>query len=85
MKTIFILTLGFLMLAIGIASAQVIDIKPGSCPNALNIDSMGILTVAVLGTEDFDATTVDPASIRLQGVAPIRSSVEDLASPVIAQ
>jgi hypothetical protein len=38
--------------------------------------------VAVLGLEDFDVNTVDIASIRLAGVAPIRSSFEDVAAPV---
>jgi len=59
-----------------------IDIKPGSCPNPLNVKSRGLLPVAVLGSEDFDVTTVDIASIRLAGVAPIRSSYEDVATPV---
>jgi len=60
-----------------------IDIKPGSCPNSLNIKSKGVLTVAVLGTEDFDVTAIDPASIRLAGVAPIRSSIEDVSTPLL--
>ena len=60
-----------------------IDIKPGSCPNSLNIYSKGTITVAVLGSEDFDETDIDPVSVRLEGVAPIRSSIEDVASPVI--
>lgn len=60
-----------------------IDIKPGSCPNPLNIKSKGVLSVAVLGTEDFDVTAIDPASIRLAGVAPIRSSIEDVSTPLL--
>jgi len=58
-----------------------IDINPGSCPNPLNVKSKGVLAVAVLGTEDFDVTTIDLASVRLAGVAPIRSSFEDVATP----
>jgi hypothetical protein len=58
-----------------------LDIKPNSCPNPLNIRSKGILPVAILGTEDFDATQIDPASIRLLGIAPIRSNLEDVATP----
>jgi hypothetical protein len=38
--------------------------------------------VAILGTEDFDVNQIDIASIRLEGVAPIRSSYEDVATPV---
>ena len=59
-----------------------IDIKPGSCPNPLNLKSRGVLPVAILGTEDFDVNTIDIASIRLADVAPIRSSLEDVATPV---
>jgi hypothetical protein len=57
------------------------DIKPGSCPNPLNVRSKGVLPVAVLGTADFDITTIDLASVRLAGVPPIRSSFEDVATP----
>ena len=59
-----------------------IDIKPQSCPNPLNVKSKGVLPVAILGSEGFDANTVDVASIRLEGIAPIRSSYEDVAGPI---
>jgi hypothetical protein len=64
-----------------------IDIKPGSCPNPLNVKSKGVLPVSVLGTEVFDVSTIDPASIRLsrEGVEgeiyPLRWSYEDVATP----
>lgn len=58
-----------------------VDIKPGSCPNPINVKSWGVLPVAILGTSAFDVTTIDRASIRLMGVAPIRSSLEDVATP----
>ncbi len=58
-----------------------IDIKPGSCPNPLNLASKGILPVAILGSEGFDVSQIDVASVRLAGVAPIRSSYEDVATP----
>ncbi|MHC4133091.1 MAG: hypothetical protein ACYSSP_10020 [Planctomycetota bacterium] len=60
-----------------------IDIKPGSCPNPLNINSKGVLPVAILGTGDFDVQEIDPASIRLADVAPLRWSSEDVATPII--
>ncbi len=59
-----------------------VDIKPQSCPNPLNVKSLGLLPVAVLGSEDFDVSSIDAASIRLAGVAPIRSSYENVATPV---
>jgi hypothetical protein len=62
-----------------------IDIKPGSWPNPLQLLKKGVLPVAVCGTEDFDVTTIDPATIRLtmngMGVAPLRWSYEDVATP----
>ena len=60
-----------------------VDIKPGSCPNPLNVKSKGVLPVAVLGSEDFDVNSVDIASIRLVGVAPIRSGFEDVGTPLV--
>jgi Mg-chelatase subunit ChlD len=41
-----------------------INIKPGSDPNAVNCGSKGGTPVAVLTTDTFDATTVDPSSLR---------------------
>jgi hypothetical protein len=62
--------------------AVAVDIKPGSCPNPLNLGSRGRLPAAILGSEDFDVNAIDITSIRLAGVAPIRSSLEDVATPV---
>jgi len=44
-----------------------IDIKPGSYPNPINLKSRGVIPVAILSTADFDATTVDPATVQLAG------------------
>ncbi|MHC4308825.1 MAG: LamG domain-containing protein [Planctomycetota bacterium] len=62
---------------------RAIDIKPGSCPNPLNVKSRGLLPVSVLGTEDFDVSSIDLASIRLSGIAAIRSSFEDVGTPLV--
>jgi hypothetical protein len=48
------------------------DIKPQSCPNPFNTKSQGVLPAAILGTEGFDVSMVDPASLLLEGVAPLR-------------
>jgi len=69
-------------------TAVAVDIKPGSCPNPINIKSQGVLTVAILGAEGFDVTTIDPASIQLfYGdtllADAIRSSIEDVAAPFV--
>jgi hypothetical protein len=60
-----------------------IDIKPGSCPNPFNLTSMGVTPAAILGSEELDVTTIDPASVRLEGVPALRSSLEDVATPVM--
>jgi outer membrane protein assembly factor BamB len=41
-----------------------LDIKPGSDNNPINPKSNGIIPVAILTTDTFDATTVDPLSVR---------------------
>jgi len=58
-----------------------IDIKPQSCPNPLNVNSKGVLPVAILGTDSFDVTVVDPSNVVLEGVAPLRWALEDVATP----
>lgn len=71
------------ILRISLASSLVhFDIKPDSCDNPFNVTAKGVLPVAILGTESFDVTQIDIASLRLQTVAPIRSSYEDIATPV---
>lgn len=42
-----------------------VDIKPGSYPNSINIKrTTGVIPVAVLGTGDFDVTSIDVATLR---------------------
>jgi hypothetical protein len=64
-------------------TAVALDIKPTSCPNPLTIGEKGVLPVAVLGTADFDVTKIDPASLTLEGVAPLRDYLEDVAAPFL--
>jgi hypothetical protein len=47
----------------------IIDIKPGSYPNSINLGSNGNVPVAILSAADFDATTVDPLTVTLAGAA----------------
>lgn len=58
-----------------------VDIKPQSCRNPLNVSSKGVLPVAILGTEGFDVSMIDVSTISLEGVAPISSNMEDVATP----
>jgi len=45
------------------AIAVSIDIRPGSDVNPINPRAKGVVPVAILTTDTFDATTVDPASV----------------------
>ncbi len=41
-----------------------IDIKPATSPNDINLKSKGSISVAILSTPEFDATSVDPLSVQ---------------------
>lgn len=60
----------------------VIDIKPGSFPNSINPKSKGTIPVAILTTATFDATTVDPATVRFgrtgTEAASVHAALEDV-------
>jgi len=64
-----------------------IDIKPGSWPNPINKGSKGVISVAICGTEDIDVMMIDTSTMMLYnetsetGVAPLRWSYEDVATP----
>jgi hypothetical protein len=55
-----------------------IDIKPGSDPNSINLKSKGVVSVAVLTTGDFDASTTDPGTVKFAGASPLRWALEDV-------
>jgi hypothetical protein len=55
-----------------------IDIKPGSYPNSINLRSKGVVPVAVLTTDNFDASTIDPGTVQFAGASPVRSTLEDV-------
>ena len=42
------------------------NIHPGSNPNAVNANSAGVIPVAIFSTDEFDATNIDPTSLALQ-------------------
>ena len=42
-----------------------VDVKPTSCPNPLNRKSKGKIPLAILGTEDFDVSNIDPATVAI--------------------
>ncbi len=60
-----------------------IDIKPQSCPNPLNTKSKGVLPVAILGSDELDVSSINPQSVSLSGVSPIRWGIEDVSTPIM--
>lgn len=93
MKKLLKLTVGValvvaLLIPAGMALAIVppvievdVDVKPMSCPNPFNVGQKGVLPVAILGSEDFDVTEVDPATVRIGFNEPLRWTLEDVAGP----
>ena len=54
-----------------------IDVKPNSCPNAINPNSRGSTPVAIITTGSFDASDVDPSTVMFLGASPLRWAMED--------
>ncbi|MHC4090460.1 MAG: hypothetical protein ACYSVY_09325 [Planctomycetota bacterium] len=72
-----------------------LDIRPGACPNKFVLRGRGVVTAALVGTVDYDITSVDTSQLRLfradgvgGSVAPLngqrgpRVVFEDLATPL---
>jgi hypothetical protein len=55
-----------------------IDIKPGSNPNSINLNSKGVVPVAVLTTNVFSADAVDPETVTFADAWPVRWTMEDV-------
>jgi len=55
-----------------------IDVKPGSDPNSTNLGSTGVIPVAILTTNLFDATTVDPVTVDFEGASPVHDALQDV-------
>ena len=55
-----------------------IDIKPGDEQNNINLKSNGVVPVAALTTDEFDAAAIDPATAQFAGAAPRHWGLEDV-------
>jgi hypothetical protein len=59
-----------------------VDIKPGSDPNSINPRNRGVIPVAILTTDSFDAVTVDPNTVLFgwagTETAPVHFGLEDV-------
>jgi hypothetical protein len=49
-----------------------VDIYPLTCPNEFNVKGKGAISVAILGKNGFDVQNIDPATLLLEGVSPLR-------------
>jgi hypothetical protein len=56
----------------------VIDIKPGSDVNTINLKSQGVVPVAILTTTDFNALDADPQTVVFGGAHPVKWAIEDV-------
>ena len=63
-----------------------IDIKPGSCPNPFNPKSKGSVPVAIVGTDSFNVTDVNVASLMLEGVPIVEDNIlyADVTQPHVS-
>jgi hypothetical protein len=71
------------LIAIPTPAIQVaIDIKPGNNQNSINPNNFGVIPVAVLTTDSFDANTVDLTTVLFgptgTEATPVHSSLEDV-------
>jgi len=66
-------------------TAITVDIKPQSCPNPVNIDSNGVLPVAILGTDSLDVTEINAEAVRMYGEYPVGYAYEDVGTPVTSE
>ena len=66
----------------GIGLELNLDIKPGSCPNPINLHSNGLVSYAILGSDAFDVTQIDITSLEISGVGiGEKFAIEDVATP----
>ena len=56
-------------------------VKPGSCPNPVNPRSKGVVPMAVVGSESFDITQVDHATLTLRRGDGVGGVVTPLQGP----
>ena len=65
----------------GFVEGGILDIKPGSCPNPVNLGSNGVIPVAILGSDTLDVNDIDLSSFPETW----RPSFEDVATPFVGE
>ena len=58
-----------------------IDFRPRNCVNFLNLNSNSMVPVVLLGTDAFDVGQVNVASVRVEGLEPVRTVYRDRGAP----
>ncbi|MBB6402359.1 hypothetical protein HNP92_001681 [Methanococcus maripaludis] len=72
------------------------DVKPGSCPNPINIKSNGVQPMAIAGSEEFDVYDINISTLKIgicvngeftefEGVAPLRWEYDDVTENYIPE
>ena len=81
-KNILIVSMVLLTLILAGCDELIVDIMPGTYPNMVNINSKGMVPVAVLGTETFDVFDLDPTSFVYSdyGITNVRWHYEDVCT-----
>lgn len=59
-----------------------LDIRPGGCPNPLNVKSKGVVPMAIVGSESFDVTEIDIESLVLSRADGIGGVVAPFLGPL---
>ena len=65
----------------GVAPRFDADLKPGSCPNPLNLRARGVVPAALVATGPDDAALIDLGSVTLEGVPALRCVLSDVTAP----
>src|SRR5262245_28635512 len=50
-----------------------IDVLPGESQNIVDVDAPEAVTVAILGSPELDAASIDPLSLRLMGAPTVKN------------
>jgi hypothetical protein len=81
-------TVSILINTTAVEIAVKIDIKPGSLPNSINPKSNGVIPIAILTTDTFDATTVDSTTVRFGATGteagPVHATLDDVNTDGLA-
>jgi S-formylglutathione hydrolase FrmB len=82
------IALEFLSDAMETPTCVALDIKPGKCPNHIQLDEDDDerLIVALLGTMGIDVSLIDTESVLLEGfVEPVKIGYKDVATPILSE